>query len=156
MDQKNALVLRLELIWWLFTALVVIGVLFPILKNTDNYPFLLANIIFIVVFITLTRYFFLLKHTFLAKQQVLKVIAIVACIPLLFYLVNQVNLFQTFLDENGIKGILPNMIEANLVGVGRYVKSEMLLFGVGSIIITAMFPIRMLTSIWKTRNRGTA
>jgi uncharacterized membrane protein YbaN (DUF454 family) len=57
---------------WLITALVVAGVLYPVLTTVSSYPFLLTNIIFIVAFITFARYIFQLKHSFLAHRTFFK------------------------------------------------------------------------------------
>ncbi len=164
MAKKNAmknnlnLKIRLEIIWWIITALVVVGILYPIVSSVDNYQFLIENIVFIVVLITLTRYIFLLKHTFLAKINWLKLVLIFLCIPLLAYLFQSVNNFQTFLD---------NLLDTdweNAFGSGShdqqnkmhsYIRAEMLLFGVGAIIVSFLFPIRMVISIWRQINRGT-
>lgn len=152
MDSKK---IQLELLWWVVTAFIVGGVLFPIKSKLADYPFLVINIIFILVFITFTRYIFLLKHTFIAKQQILKAAIIFLCVPLLFYLISSLNYFQTYLDEEGIESLLeviPYDKRGNLDG---FIRKEMIFFGVGSIVATALLPLRMLMSIWRTHNKGT-
>ena len=72
MNREQSLHFRLEIIWWIFTLILAAGILYPILREVDDYPFLVINIIFVIVFVTFTRYIFLLKHTFLAKQQLIK------------------------------------------------------------------------------------
>jgi len=155
MDKQNSLALRLELIWWVVTAVIAVAVVLPITSNIYNFPFLLTNIIFVILFITFTRYIFLLKHTFLAKKQILKAIIGVLCIPILFYLVNEINFFQTFLDEEGFDVFMKHLSLEKKDSMHRYIRSEILLFGVGSIIVTLLLPIRMLISVWRFRNRGT-
>ena len=95
-DLNTKLPLRLELFWWLFTAVVAIGVIYPIISSLNNFPFLFLNILYIVTFITVTRYLFLLKHTFLARSQAAKLVIIFLTLPFVFYLVQELNLFQTF------------------------------------------------------------
>lgn len=156
-NTEKFLPLKLELIWWVFTIIVITAILIPILSSIEHYPFLYLNILFIIVFITLTRYVFLLRHTFLAKQQWLKAILIFASIPFIFFLIHQLNEFQTFLDEEGIEGIIGNGFSMNSRNrLSSFIRNEMLLFGVGSIIIAIIFPFRMLMSVWLTRNRGRA
>jgi len=155
MDKKLSLSLRLEFIWWIFTALVVVGVIYPILSKVENYPFLISNIVFIVVFITFTRYIFLLKHTFLAKQQYLKIAIVLISVPIIAVLVNSLSNFQIYLDEKGLESILGGIQVSGNEGMIQYIRSEMLLFGVGSVIVAAMLPLRMILSVWRTRNRGT-
>jgi len=155
MDEKVALSLRLELFWWLFTLLVVFGVLFPILRKVESYPFFWLNVVYIIVFITFTRYVFLLKHSFLANQNRLKALLIALSVPLIFYLINGLNYFQTFLDENGFESFLSNLSYEEIGSMGNYIRNEMLLFAVGSIIIAIILPFRMMLSLWRWRNRGT-
>ena len=147
--------LTLELVWWIFTALLAFAILFPIINSISDYPFLTINAIFIIVFITSTRYIFLLKHTFLARQQAFKAIVIVISIPLVFYLVSQLNYFQTFLDEEGVEPIIKGLGYKQGQQMAGYIRNEMLLFGVGSLIASVLLPFRMMISIWRTRNRGT-
>ncbi len=150
--------LTLELVWWVATAILAVLVLFPILRVFDNYPFLFANILFIFIFVTFTRYIFLLKNTFLARLTPVKLLLIAACLPLLFYLIGQVYGFQMFLDEQGSQTLLslkylreqvPVTRESGLLG---YIRTEMLFFGVGSVITTIIMPFRMILSIWRTYN----
>lgn len=153
--KDSSLLLKLELIWWVFTLIVIAGVLFPIRNYLSDYPFLYSNIIFIVVFITLTRYTFLLPFTFLAGKQKLKVVLVFLCIPLVFLLVQELNNFQTFLDYNGSEALLGNENFGVNSSIISYVYNEMLLFAVGSIISAVVFPFRLLLSVWRGRNRGT-
>lgn len=155
MDTQKKLALRMELIWWVFTIIVLGGVLFPIVTKITHYPFLWTNVIFVVLFITMARYIFLLKHTFLAKKQWVKFTLLFLCIPLIFWLINSLNYFQTFLDEEGVESFMPLLSLEEQSSLGRYVRSEMIFFGVGSLVSAVIFPVRMLISFWRTRNRGT-
>lgn len=150
MDKK----VLLELIWWLFTTVLVIVVLLPVYTRVEAYPFYLTNVIYIVTFVTLTRYIFLLKYTFLAGRQALKVIFFFLCLPLLFYLGQELNYFQTFLDEEGVTAVVGNLDLPSQASLVRYIRNEMLLFGVGSMVAGVVFPLRLLVSVWRFRNRG--
>jgi len=151
----NTLIIRLELIWWLVTAVIVAGVLFPLRAYWSDYPFLLTNIIYIIVFVTLTRYIFLLPFTFLAHRQTLKLVLIFLCIPLVFLLVQELNAFQTYLDYYGPEALLGKDNLEISDSIIRYTYNEMMLFGMGSIISGVVFPFRLVISIWRGRNRGT-
>ncbi len=155
MDNRTSAMWRLELLWWLLTVLVAVGLLFPILREIPNYPFLLLNLVFIIVLITFARYIFLLKHTFLAKRQKLKVVLLFLCIPLIFYLINGINYFQTFLDEQGVESFMSDLPFESQAPLAEYIRTEMIFFGVGSLISAVMMPFRMLVSIWRLKNRGT-
>lgn len=154
--QKKALFVKLELIWWVLTAIIAIGILYPIYNKVEfNFPFYRSNLLFIIVFITFTRLIFLLKHSFLADWEKLKIAMIVITPILLFYLVNELNYFQTFLDEKGVENFLAQMSIPERESMRKYITAEMLLFGVGSLVAAVVLPFRLLISIWRARNRGT-
>lgn len=147
---------QMELLWWVLSILVAFGVVLPIWFAVGTYKFMPQNIIFIIAFITFSRYIFLLRFTFFAHRQRLKQIAIFVCIPVIFFLVQEINYFQTFIDENGMDAILGSSLPtARSLAMGRYLRAEILLFAVGSIIAAGILPFRLGLSIWRTRNRGT-
>ena len=158
MDEQTKLQIRLELIWWVVTVLIVAGVLFPIYNTLEqrSYPFWISNSVFIVVFITFSRYIFLIKHTFLAHKQWLKVTLAILCIPLFIYLLDEFSFFRAIADEIGLEELFDHLSLKGQISMANYVKSEMLFFGAASIICSVFMPIRMLISFWRTHNRGTA
>lgn len=145
----------LELIWWGITALVIVGVLFPIREILGEYPFLYSNVFAIIIFLTFTRYVFQLKHSFIGKQQTIKLALILLCFPLFLFYIDCINDFQTVLDENGVEAILGDATIADKVNLGKYVRSEYIFFAVGTVIATFVFFIRLIFSVWRYRNRGT-
>lgn len=151
MKQKH----YLELIWWIITLLVIVAVLFPIYSSLPTYLFGWLNIIYIVTFITVSRYIFLLQHTFLAHIEYLKVILIFLCLPAIFLLSQELNLFQTYIDKEGVDALVGDLPFGQRNAMISYIRNEMFFFGIGSIVSCVLFPIRLLLSIWRVRNRGT-
>ena len=151
MDKK----LQLELVFWLFTIIIAIAVLIPVYNNIPDYPFWIQNIVFIITAITVTRYIFLLKHTFIAKRQLFKVALIFIFIPLIFYLVQEMNYFQTYVDEEGIDALVGHLPYESRDNIFTYMRSELLLFGTMAVISSVLFPLRLILSIWRTHNMGT-
>ena len=152
--QRN-LQIRLEIIWWIFTLVLVLGVLLPIWLNAPNFPFFIPNIIFIVGFVTLARYTFLLKHTFLARLQYIKLITMFLMIPLIFYLVSEIHDFQTYIDEKGWVAIFGAFDPGTMKPFASYIHTEYLLFGVGSITAAVVLVGRLIVSIWRVHNLAT-
>jgi hypothetical protein len=155
MTKDTSLIIKSELLWWAITAILVVVVLYPIYSSVGIYPFWQPNIIYIVVFVTLARYIFLLKHTPLRFVQWVKVVALVLCIPLAFYLIKELHAFQLFTDEIGLQTLYSNLSDKSQSRLMEYTKTEMLFFGVGSVIVSVIFPFRMLISFWRTYNLGT-
>ncbi|MDH3650766.1 MAG: hypothetical protein OEQ53_13865 [Saprospiraceae bacterium] len=152
--EESLQIIWLELTWWLITGLATGLVLFPILRQTHSYPFTLTNALFVIVLLTLFRYVFFLRFTFLRHRRLLKIILVFLSIPLIFLLIANLNHFLASVDERSIESFLPiasNEIQSDLAA---YIRSEMILFGVGSILISIIFPFRMIISIWRQHNRG--
>ena len=145
----------MELTWWAVTALVACAVMYPIWPYIDGFPVLQDNLLFIVVFITLTRYIFLLEFTFLAKIKYLKVFLVLISAPCIFYLVEHHQAFQTNLDNIGPEYITVGVEDKKILEMASYIKSEFTLFAVGSIVAAILFPIRMIVSVWRQINKGT-
>lgn len=154
MDQAKNLSLKMELLWWIITALIVAVIIYPILNYTISYPFLMLNIAYIVVFITFSRHIFLLKHSFLANAQLVKVAIILLSIPIIAYLINGINYFQTYIDENGMEALF-GKDSINQTQMGSFIRNELILFGVGSVIAAIILPFRLVISLWRWKNRGT-
>lgn len=161
MEKNVQLKLSLEVVWWIITAIIVFAVMYPIHKAFVDFPFWGINILFIVIFVTYTRYIFLLKHSLIAYNFPVKLFVLFLSLPLTFYLISCLSEFQFFLDEEGQNALLmPGMLREPLsaadgVNLTNYVRKELFFFSVGSIITAIFMPFRMVKSIWRTRNRGT-
>ncbi len=152
---KNKLLL--ELIWWIFTAIFTAMVLYPIWSKVTVYPERINyyNLAYIVIFITLTRYMFLMKYTFLANSQIAKAIMIIAVLPIIIFSIDGIFSFRQILDNDGYAAICQGVSDDQINAIGMYYRNEYLFFGVSAIITAIIFPFRMVVSIWRKINRGT-
>lgn len=155
MESKQKLGIQLEVLFWIFTLLVAVGFIYPIYRTGAPYPFYYITILFIVVFVTLTRYIFLMKLTFLAHLKWVKAALILISIPFLFYLIQQLNMFQTFQDEEGLDQYFRFIPLLERIDLTKYIDRMVTFFGTASIIAAIIFPFRMMISIWRNWNKGT-
>lgn len=155
MNKDQTFLFKFELVSWLITALLLVAIIFPVFSNTPNYPFLVPNVVFVLTFLTFTRFIFLLRFTFLRYLQWAKVLSIVVCIPLVIYIVQELHAFEVFVDEVGVQSLFSHLPESTQSKLVEFTKTEMLLFGVGSVVCAIIFPVRMLISFWRTHNLGT-
>jgi len=155
MNKSTTIKIALELVWWVITALVVWVVLQPIYKAMYVWQFETWNILFVVFLITLTRYIFLLKHTLISDQQVFKIVLMLLMFPLTFLLIERINEFLVFIEEQSWEPITGHLPHAQQPAIEEYIWGEMLFFGVGSAIAAPAFAVRLMISIWRTKNRGT-
>jgi hypothetical protein len=148
--------LILELIWWAVTIVITTLIMLPIYNALGSeYPYYFPNIIFIVIFITLTRYIFLVKYTFFADVPLIKIVFIFLPIPIFFFCIDALYDFQRFLDEEGVISLLGHLHVDDQYALAKYVRYQKIFFGTGAIITLAMLPIRMIISLWRRKNRGT-
>lgn len=147
---------RLEILWWILTSLATALVVLPIAIYTKTYPFWMSNVLFIFTFLTFTRYLFLLPVTFFAHMQVFKIVLMFLCIPIFVFSIRELNNFQIFVDYNDTEDLIGLLPYKTMSAMREYVYNEFLLFGVGSLVATAILPFRLIISVWRSRNTGKA
>lgn len=156
MEQQKKLSLTLELVFWVVTVIIAFGVLRPILINFNDFPFLLHNILIIVVAVNYTRYAFLWRHTIFSKSNIIRALILLGTIPLVFFMIQNLNGFQTYLDDGGYEAfmdLLKNpLTDEQKKGLLQYIRSEFVFFSVAAIAAGVVMPIRVIVSIWRTRN----
>lgn len=145
----------LEILWWFFTGLVVIIVLYPIWEKVPKYPFFLQNTFFIIALITFSRYIFLLPITLIARLKWIKVFIIAVAVLFFFIMSTALGDFRNFLDEKGLQTLVSHLHVTEQTRMIHYMKNQMIFFGVGSIIAGIILPMRMIMSLWRMRNKGT-
>ena len=147
--------LKVELIWWVFTILLICIVLLPVWRNAPDFPFFPENIFFIAAAVTFTRYIFLLRTTLIARTKWIKAIIIGVAAILFFVMTTGLSDFHNFLEERGLQTIVTHLDVEKQTSVIRYIQREMIFFGVASILAGIVLPLRMIISLWRMRNRGT-
>ncbi len=157
MDARDKMKWMLEGIWWIVTAILIVIIMFPVWGKVD-YPFKFFNVVSIVAFVTLTRHIFLLKYSLIAQQNTLKVVLLILCLPLAWFLIENMSNFQTFLDyldDTGWDTVFGEKPHEKQLEMYKYLRTEVSFFGTASLILCVLFPIRMVISVWRQRNRGT-
>lgn len=148
--------IQIELLWWLFTIILTLFVILPIYTSVgESYPFYMENIISVIVFITFTRWIFLLAYTPFARVRWVKLGLIFLPIPLFFYLLNGLYDFQNVIDNTGFDFMFSGMNTDDYLNMLNYIKYEYIFFIVGAMITLFLLPVRMIVSIWRVINRGT-
>lgn len=149
---SKQLYFRLELVWWAISLIVAVLVVGPIYLQLGEYPFLWDNVIFIIAFITFSRLIFLLKYSLIADKRNLKVGIIFLCVIMAFLLIQKLNGFQLFLDEDRMTPLLEDLAMEDRKSMYSYIKTQMMFFGVGSVISCILLPFRLVLSIWRRWN----
>ncbi|HMG14322.1 MAG TPA: hypothetical protein VK590_02675 [Saprospiraceae bacterium] len=153
MDPSYKLKVKLELYWILATVVLIVGVMYPIYRNIDNYPFFWINVVFIAVFMSFIRYILFLKYTLIAHKLWAKLIILAISFPIIIFLVASFNSFRNYIDEQGIQSFFEKLSAQDNEHISSYIKNETIFFSVGSILVSVALPFRMLISVWRQINK---
>jgi len=143
---------RFEAVSIIMTAMISLLVLLPIYTNTQNYRFYFFNLLFVFIFLSFTRYIFLLRMTPFSHHQLTKLIIIFLAIPLIGLILDGVGQFQAHSDEIGLQDFVSHLPADKQVSIISYMKNQMLFFGAGSIVATVILALRLILSIWRVKN----
>ena len=152
-QNEKAKLLAIEGISLLMTAVVVVVVMYPIWTQFPEFRFQWTNVLYIVAFLTFTRYTFLLRYTFLAKAQNVKIGFILLTLIIILGLVTQIQDFNVWIDAGDPERLMPLVPQSKRDGLLNYIKSEFLFFAVGAVVASAFLAGRLLMSVWRTRNK---
>lgn len=143
-----------ELLWWAFTIVLAALVLAPVYANIPDFPFFLPNFIFVVVAITLTRYLFFLKISWLRDHLAWQAGLSILILPLIFWMGQYFNLFVTYLDEQNPDVFIKHLPEARAEIMSIYLNNEYKLFAFWAIAAGLIMPLRLLYNVWVRYRAG--
>lgn len=137
-----------ESLWWAFTLLLAALVLAPIYTQLPDFPFFLPNLVYIVVAITLTRYLFLLRISWLRDLLTLQGFLSLALVPLIFWMVENFNAFVIFFDEEGPDVLIRQFAPGTGEVLNNYLRTEFRFFGIWAIVASVLMPFRLIYNGW--------
>ena len=149
---RNKIVL--EILWWIFTALICLLLFLPFYIYEIDFPYFNYNIFFVIASITITRWIFQLKHSFIAHQLILKFILMFASVVILLQAYKGVNLLNLHNAEYGYYFLFEHL-ELNVrYRLADYVNWQFFFFGIATIAASIVLPFRLLVSIFRVYNMG--
>lgn len=143
-----------ELIWWVFTIVVAVLVLLPIYTHVPDFPYFVPNFVYVVAAITLTRYLFFLKISWLRDRLLLQAIIAMALLPLIFWMVQYFNEFITYRDEQGPDVFVRHLGRETGQMLDRYLLNEYKFFGVWAVVAALATPFRLVANVWLRYRAG--
>lgn len=155
MSQANRTTSALyEIIWWAFTLILASLVLVPVYTQLPGFPYMVANFVNVVVAITLTRYLFFLKISWLRDHLLIQGALSILLLPLIFWMVQYFNAFIRFFDEEG-PDVLTKGMDGELASVmNSYLHAEYRFFAVWAIVAALIMPLRLLYNVWGRYRAG--
>lgn len=142
-----------EITWWLFTFVLAALIILPVYTKIPQFEFFVPNFVYILVAITLTRYMFFLKISWLRDHLLVQGALSIALIPLIFWMVQAFNGFIIEFDEQGPDFLVKNLPKDIAEIMNTYLHAEYRFFGIWAIMVALMTPFRMLYNVW-TRYRA--
>lgn len=133
----------------IFSALFIIPIF---IKTGSYYQFYLSNFISILLFLTFTKWIFLLPFTPFSRMKWFKFLFIFLPIPLFLYQIDGLYDFQRYIDEEGTISFLKGSQDLEDYNFGRFMKYQYIFFNVAALVSIALLPIRMIVSFWRTTN----
>jgi hypothetical protein len=146
--------IRLELLWWAFTAILILILYLPLYINNIDFPFKYYNWAFIALAVTITRLIFQLKHSFLAYKLALKLLFMFLSVVVVLQVIKGISMLNLFNDENGYYFLFEHLPLEKRYQMAAYVNWQYFLFGIAAAIAAVIFPFRLLVSIFRVTNRG--
>ncbi len=143
-----------ELLWWAFTLVLAGLILTPVYSTIPDFPFFLPNFVFIVVAVTLTRYLFFLRISWLRDHLMWQAALSFLLIPLIFWMGQYFNYFITYLDEQNPDVFVKHLPAATAEIMDAYLNAEYRFFGVWAIVASLMMPFRLLYNVWVRYRAG--
>lgn len=141
-----------EVLWWCVALLIAIFVVAPIWFTLDSYPLLGINILLVVLAVTFVRYIFLFRTVFFARMQIVKIALIFIMVPVLFLVFEQLFGFLGLVEEGGLNDIVAGLPYEEQSFLKKYIREEMVWAGATTLFAGALFPMRLIVSIWRVIN----
>ncbi|MEM6768952.1 MAG: hypothetical protein AAF597_00080 [Bacteroidota bacterium] len=153
-DTKRLPQATYELLWWAFTLVLAGLILTPVYNSIPDFPFFLPNFVYIVVAITLTRYTFLLKISWLRDHLLWQAVLSMLLIPLVFWMGQYFNYFITHLDEQNPDVFVKHLPDTTAKVMDTYLNAEYRFFSVWAIAASIIMPFRLLYNVWVRYRAG--
>ena len=143
-----------EVIWLGFAVVLAGLVLLPIYGKFPDFPFFTANFVYVLVAVTITRYLFLLDVSWLRDRLATQGAISLLLIPLIFWMVQYLNYFITYFDEQGPDVLTKHMDRDVAKLYLGYLHQEYRFFGVWAVIAALLLPFRLLYNVWVRYRSG--
>ena len=141
-----------EIVWWCIISVVTAILLLHVESLTRDYPFRNIHALFVIISLLFLKHSFYFKYSFFSKVQWVKAILVFLCIPLLFKLIEFLNHFLTYTQNNTYDSFMKPASYEQMEKGFQMIYFEILLFGITSILITILFMGRLIVSLWRVRN----
>ncbi len=142
-----------ELLWWTLSLLLVLVIFYPIYLYKIHFPYWTFLGISIVFFVQFGRLILSMKHHPIRPKQLLKIVVMFLCIPIVFLLYQELMRFRSDLDDGLVNDLVNGLSLNDRRKLLLYIRSVVLYFGTASIMLGAVLPLRLLISVWKIRNK---
>ncbi|GEM_PF-1710664 len=140
-----------EWIWWGFSLLLLLFILFPLRHELPLFPLLTANVLFVLLGFHYLRLAIWWRYTPLFFHKKWRIALGFAAIPSIFYFVNRINDYIYYKDDGKVLQLFFDLPFDESVKKLNYLNNEFLFLGVTAVLAGIFFSLRMFWSAWQYR-----
>ena len=138
-----------EILSWLITLVLAALVLAPISLAAVPFPFIVYNLIFVVIGVTFGRYLFFFDKHPLAYSKIFKIV-LIFLVPMLFFpILEGLHTFIEFNDREGLQSVLGHLFIDHQRWLMSYIRTEYLFFGIMSFLGSFLLIVKMIRAFWR-------
>ena len=142
----------LELIAWIVCSLFVAIILLPVLSYSKDYPFIIQNILLIVILFTASRFVFTMPFVPYLKNSKVRLLLLFLIPALIIAVLRMNSKFSVYMQNNSLANLYDGFTWEDQQFVSKYIRTEMTFFGIGSLISLVLLGLRIIKSLWRSRN----
>ena len=151
LNKENVYHFIREIVWLLITAMVIYAVLYPITSKID-YIYWKVNAFFVFIALTYFRYSVTFKSLPFLRPSWIRFALFAVNLSLFIYIAqNEQKLISMadnfYLEDFGFPHVFINDLAKH--DLFKYLYTEIVLFGTGSLITLSAFQIRLIISYWQ-------
>lgn len=144
-----------EVVWWCLSFLLALALVYPYYPDLIvETPFLIPNIIMIVLMVQCLRHIFFFRQSLLGNSGWLIYFIPLTIVPLFIYVVRQFNHMAVFFDDTRwIHSFSYLLSVAEKSKLANYIKTQFTFVAVATIISGIGLSIRFMIASWRQANK---
>ena len=142
---------KAEIIWWLFSFVLAIFLLYPLYPEIVHFPLLTANVLFILLGFHFLRLGIWWSYSPLYERKKWRIGSAFLSIPIIFWTVNRISDFIYYKDDGSALVLFNQLPFDESLKKLNYLYNEYLFLGVSATLAGLAFMLSMLWSSWRFR-----
>lgn len=148
-------VLISEVVWWCLSFLLAFAVVYPYYPDLIvKTPFLIPNIVMVIVTIQCLRHIFFFRQSLLGNSGWMIYFIPVIVVPLVVYVIRHFNAMALFFDDTRwIHSFSYLLSVSEKSKLAKYIKTQFTFMAVATVVSGAGLSIRFMVASWRRMNK---